>query len=334
MKRKHFFFRLAVFINLLVLLLLLVAMNQLLFKLEFPLLTLGTPVLCFISLFFFFFWLVRFQWPLFFFLIAFALSFESWQLLYQFKSNAITTSQGIKIMSFNVRSFNRFEWLKEKEVPQSIADFIEKNAPDVICFQEYDVKQAPKFNKYPYQIFIPYKEKGQIGSCIVSKFPLLHPESIPFEGSSNGGMQSDLLWKKDTLRLYNIHFESLRINSKDTLFSTQYSKKFASKIATVFKQQKKQINQFNMLAKESPHPEIICTDLNNNAFSESYQSVAKGRFDAFIEQGKGFGGTYRFPYFPLRIDYILTDSKLKIIDFETHELQLSDHRPISAIISL
>ena len=334
MKKKPFFFRFAVLINVLVLLLLLIAMNQLPLKLELPLLTLGTPFLCLLSLFFFFFWLYRFQWPVLLFCIVFALSLDSWQLLYQFKSNTIFTSQGIKVMSFNVRSFNRFDWLKEKDIPQSIAEFIETSEPDVICFQEYAVNQAPKFNSYPYQIFLPYKSKGQIGNCIVSKFPLLHPKPIPFEGSSNGGMQSDLVWKNDTLRLYNIHFESLQINSKDTLFSTQHSKRFANKIATVFKRQIDQINQFNALASESTYPEIICTDLNNNAFSESYQSVSKERFDAFRERGKGFGGTYLFPYFPLRIDYILTDRKLKVIDFKTHELQLSDHKPISAIIGL
>jgi len=31
----------------------------------------------------------------------------------------------------------------------------------------------------------------------------------------------------------------------------------------------------------------------------------------------------------LRIDYILTDPKMKTISFKTHSIKLSDHKPIS-----
>ena len=52
--------------------------------------------------------------------------------------------------------------------------------------------------------------------------------------------------------------------------------------------------------------------------------------DTFIEKGSGFGSTYKFPFFPMRIDFILTSKKIKVIDFKVFDINLSDHKPILA----
>jgi vancomycin resistance protein VanJ len=329
-KRKSFLTRLALALNLFLLLLQLMTMDVLGLGLEIPILSLGVPLLCLLNVVFFVFWTLRLKWPALLFLIAVAWSFESWQLLYQFKSKGIITSKGLHVMSYNVRSFNRFNWLEVEDVPTAITNFVETTDPDVVCFQEYAKDNAPLFKKYPYQVFLPYLPNGRIGSCIISKYPIFNSKKITFDASKNGGMQSDLVWKQDTLRLYNIHFESLRIDSKDTLFSPEYSKKFNSKLERVFELQKKQVAQFEALASTNRFPEILCTDLNNNAFSTSYKTLTTVRKDAYKDKGKGFGATYQFSYFPLRIDYILTAPNFKIIDFQTHDVVLSDHKPISA----
>ena len=333
MKKRSFLFKIAVTVNSFLLLLQLFAMDSFNLGIDFPLIALSTPILCLINFVFFIFWFLRFKWPFLLFLVAFAMSFESWQLLYQFKSKGISTSKGLHVMSYNVRSFNRFDWLDIKDVPKSIEAFIEKTNPDVVCFQEFSSLKAPELKNYPYKIFKPYVVNGKIGSCIISKYPLINSKGIAFKASTNGGMQSDLIWKRDTLRLYNIHFESLRINAKDTLFSSRYSQEIRSKFKKISQIQNDQVIFFNSLSDTSPYPEIVCTDLNNNAFSGSYKKLAKQRLDSFLEQGEGFGATYQFPYFPLRIDYILTDTKIKILDFKTHKIKYSDHRPISAFLN-
>lgn len=333
MKKRSFTFKIAVTLNILLLGLQLLAMDSFNLGIDIPVVSLATPLLCLINIGFFIFWFLRFQWPLLLFVVAFALSFTSWQLLYQFKSKGISTETGLSVMSYNVRSFNRFDWLAIKDVPNSIAGFIEEANPDVVCFQEFSTSKAPEFKNYPYQVFKPYLANGKIGSCIISKFPLTNSKAITFKASRNGGMQSDLIWKRDTLRLYNLHFESLRINAKDTLFSSDYSQKMRSKFNRISQIQKEQVTFFNSLSDTAPFPEIICTDLNNNAFSTSYKRLAKSRLDAFREKGQGFGATYQFVYFPLRIDYILTDVTIRILDFKTHRVKYSDHRPISALVN-
>ena len=143
-------------------------------------------------------------------------------------------------------------------------------------------------------------------------------------------MQSDLVWKKDTLRFYNLHFESFRLNRADSLISSNYSEKIRRKLQAVFEIQKEQVSQFNTLSQSSPYPEVVCTDLNNNAFSLPYKLLSKSRVDSFTEGGTGLGATYYFSSLPLRIDFIFTSKALTVIDYDTHGVKLSDHRPISA----
>ncbi|MDB4228926.1 endonuclease/exonuclease/phosphatase family protein [Flavobacteriaceae bacterium] len=262
-------------------------------------------------------------------MLAFVIGFKEWRLLYQFKDNGIITSDGLSVMSYNVRSFNRFKWLDTSNIPKEITTFITNESPDIISFQEYAIDLAPIFKDYPYLFFTPYTRNGKVGSCIISKLPLYNPQPVLFTGSENGGMYVDFLYKKDTLRLYNIHFESLGFNLKDTLVDSHYSKKIRSKINEVFAIQQLQVLQVKKIMNGSVFPEIICTDLNNNAFSASYRALSKGMKDSFLAKGAGFGATYQFPYFPLRIDYILTDPKMKTISFKTHSIKLSDHKPIS-----
>ena len=91
------------------------------------------------------------------------------------------------------------------------------------------------------------------------------------------------------------------------------------------------IGPFNDIKNLNEYPEIICTDLNNNAFSKSYLNLSRGRKDSFLEKGEGFGATYNFLKFPLRIDFIMSSPKINILSYKTHKVNLSDHKPISII---
>jgi endonuclease/exonuclease/phosphatase family metal-dependent hydrolase len=75
--------------------------------------------------------------------------------------------------------------------------------------------------------------------------------------------------------------------------------------------------------------------MNNSAFSYVYRSI-KGRLkDSFEEAGEGFGQTYKFKYYPTRIDYIFADEKMTVKKFESFsDFENSDHYPIMATLSL
>ena len=76
-------------------------------------------------------------------------------------------------------------------------------------------------------------------------------------------------------------------------------------------------------------PVIICGDMNNSAYSYVYRSIKGKLNDAFEEAGSGFGNTYNFKYYPARIDYIFSDTRMKVKSFETFpDFVNSDHYPI------
>tara|TARA_B100001559_G_scaffold248438_1_gene211799 strand:- start:156 stop:1157 length:1002 start_codon:yes stop_codon:yes gene_type:complete len=299
---------------------------------NFELLKLIIPVFCLINILFFIYWIYFFKWPLFIFIFSFALCFSEWVLLYQFPNNAIVSSQGFKIMSFNVRNFNVYEWIKEKDIPKSIEKFIKKKNPEIICFQEFDKVLSPEFKDYPYKYFHSFGSNINRGSCIYSKFPILKRGKINFDNSNHGGIYIDIKKGRDTLKIINIHFESIGLSRKDTLFVERDFFSLNNKIQKTFNKQKIQASKISDFLSKIEIPAIICSDLNNNAFSIPYKKMSIEKKDAFVEAGNGFGHTYFFGFFPLRIDYILVDKSLKVLSFSTFEENLSDHKPIMAKI--
>jgi hypothetical protein len=55
--------------------------------------------------------------------------------------------------------------------------------------------------------------------------------------------------------------------------------------------------------RKCEYPIIICGDMT--AYSYVYRNIKGTLKDSFEEAGKGFGATYKFKYYPTRIDYIL-----------------------------
>ena len=330
--RLNFVFKILMLINLVLLIFQIILMGTFWEFYRYPFLNLMAPVIAFVNMVFFVFWVIKFKWPFILFIFSVLIGFKEWGKLYKFPNNAISVSNGIKVMSFNVRLFNSYQWIDAKEVPKSIENFIQKESPDLVCLQEYSKEFSPKFKNYPYRYVKSSKKNGQNGLCILSKYKLFNTRYIDFEKSNNSAIYADFFYKMDTVRVYNVHLESLSINLKDTLFTQKHSQKFVERIQSVIQKQQLQIGQFEEIDQKNKYPTIICTDLNNNAFSQPYNRLKNNRQDAFTLSGDGLGATYKLAYFPFRIDFIFTDSKFNVINFTTHDLKLSDHKPISALM--
>ena len=79
---------------------------------------------------------------------------------------------------------------------------------------------------------------------------------------------------------------------------------------------------------------IICGDFNNTAYSYVYRKIRGDLNDTFKEAGAGFGRTYDFKFFPVRIDFIFADDAFIVNKFKTYDDHLSDHYPIMTSLSL
>ena len=67
---------------------------------------------------------------------AFLIGYNEWNLLYQFPKTAIRKSSAtLSVMSYNVRLFNEYNWIKGGEILDKIEKLIQAENPDIICFQ-------------------------------------------------------------------------------------------------------------------------------------------------------------------------------------------------------
>lgn len=294
-------------------------------------LSLFQPVLFVLNLIFIIFWILKFNRLFLISAIGLLLGFQYISAFYGFSEKVVMLENDVKIMSYNVRMFNLYKWIVEDNVDQKIYDFINKKDPDILCIQENHTSKKVGF-KFPYKYNKVSNIENHTGLAIYSKFKIINSGSLNFIKSTNNAIFIDIIKNNDTVRIYNVHLESLRINPKEEQFTQENSEKLKIRLEKAFKIQANQVALILEHQEKIKHKSIICGDFNNTAFSWVYKNLKEGKNDAFEEAGKGFGDTYDF-VFPFRIDFILTDEKIEVNNFKTYEVKYSDHYPIMARVS-
>ena len=77
-------------------------------------------------------------------------------------------------------------------------------------------------------------------------------------------------------------------------------------------------------------PKILCGDLNNTQFSKVYRVLMEHMTDSFRAKGAGYGRTFNFKYYPLRIDFIFGSPDFVVRSHKNFNPVLSDHFPVMA----
>ena len=84
---------------------------------NFSILNLFVPIVVLVNLLLFCYWVIKIKWPFLLFMGAFLIGYGEWNLLYQFPNNSIRKSSAtISVMSYNVRLFNKYNWIKGVDV--------------------------------------------------------------------------------------------------------------------------------------------------------------------------------------------------------------------------
>jgi vancomycin resistance protein VanJ len=292
---------------------------------------LSIPFLLILNILFIIYWVIRLKKQFLISTIVLLIGIQYVTKLYSFSEKKVLLTDDIKIMSYNVRMFNLYNWIEKEGVDQSIFDFINSQKPDILCIQEFNPKAKLGFN-YPYKFIKRSEKNGQFGHAIFSKYKIINSESLNFSNSGNNTIFTDIVKNKDTFRVYNVHLESLKINPKNENFNQEISEKLRIRLENSFKKQANQAELIIQHQKQSNFKSIICGDFNNTAFSFVYKKLKRNKNDAFEVAGQGFGKTYDFP-FPLRIDFILTDKNITVNNFKTFNVNYSDHYPIMARVN-
>lgn len=293
-------------------------------------LTLVLPVLLILNFVFVIYWLVQFKRQLFISSIILFVGTPYIPKMYKITTSTepiLTKEEGFSIMSYNVHYFNLYQWI-DKDVSANMSQFFKEKSPDILCLQEYHPKHTIDFKAYTYQHI--HKERFMDGQAILSKFPIINKGNVAFENSSNKFLYADILINKDTLRVYSVHLQSTKISDDiNKEIDSEKSEIIFNRLGAAFKQQLLQADIINEHKKTCTYPIVICGDVNNSAFSYVYRTIKGNLNDCFESMGKGFGRTYNFKYYPARIDFIFSDKRLQVAEFETFDdFSNSDHFPI------
>ncbi len=322
-----------------------------LFGLVYPILFLG-------NLLFAIFWAIRKKWL---FLISFIVILIGYNfILDSFQINLLNQKADInslKLMSYNVRLFNKYNWNKNKNTASEILSFLEKEEPDILCLQEYYSTKTDKNLYYHKKIkkLIDYKDyyiafgvkegrKYNYGIATYSKFPIINEGTIKYNEEKDISIFTDIVTNKDTIRVYNCHFQSINLGYEDYNLINNEKENESNKIIGAYRITKKLNSAYKKRAEQvlilkkhinvCPYKTIICGDFNDLPTSYVYTKISENLDDAFKRSGQGIGNTYIRSFSFFRIDYILHSKLIKSYNYKKHEINHSDHYPISCEIEL
>ena len=300
-------------------------------------LSLFVPFLFAFNILFLLYWGVKLKRKLFLSLLAVFLGYLMFGPFYGLGKDNPKKSKpsDLKIMSYNAWGFNKNGWMKKSGIGDSIIKFIIDEYPDILCVQEHARTRHRQLKKqYPYRSETPYVAQRTI-QAIFSKFPIINSGSMDLPDRTNNIIYAEIVRQEDAIRVYNIHFQSFKIiPSTDNFTDGEKSERVYKRLVYTFSKQLEQANLFKEHLKSSPYTNIVCGDFNNTQFSNVYKIVKGDLQDTFLEEGTGFGRTYKLWKIPLRIDYIMADPNFEVLSHQNFNERWSDHYPIMATLRL
>ena len=362
-KQLHWFSKVLLWLNLLSALLLIGAyLNTHISPNSVPyiaFLGLGYPIILSVNVIFILYWiLVRWKFA-FISLITILLGWNHLRHFYALNIWQNDLENPVKVMSFNVRIFDLYNLEGRIDNRNKILDFLKNEDADILCFQEFYYQEGTaEFStkdtivdllntKYYHERYThEMRGKRYFGVATFTKYPIINKGEVAFENDPNNFcIYSDLVIDQDTVRVFNGHLGSIRLQSDDyEFFGDQHGPEYPTqkdagqrimyRLKVAFEKRALQAEKVAEEIAASPYPVIFCVDMNDTPVSYSYRQFNQVLDDAFVRSGNGIGQTYIGKVPSNRIDYIFYDEAFKSANFITHQTNLSDHKPISCDLQI
>ncbi|MDD2293718.1 MAG: endonuclease/exonuclease/phosphatase family protein [Bacteroidales bacterium] len=260
------------------------------------------------------------------------------------REEKVYQSDGIKVLTYNVGRFSAgVRGESADKTAAHIVDFIGDENADIVCLQEFCIKDTALifnyFHQYPYHAQYYFKGESYCGNLTLSKYPILASGVIKFDKSTNLCIWSNMRTTDGIARVYNCHLESYSLSF--TSMVKRLSKKgnftdvfmgIHSKLKGTTQKRSAQVATLLNDVEECQYPSIICGDFNDTPISYAYHRIKRGAKDSFVEGGEGFSSTYSVLWPLLRIDYILLPDKYSADKHRITRIPFSDHYPVSTLI--
>jgi endonuclease/exonuclease/phosphatase family metal-dependent hydrolase len=261
-----------------------------------------------------------------------------------------------RIMSWNVEHFDILEHKTHPERKQEMLDLVNEYQPDIACFQEMvgsdsfpkAINYIPDFLQklgfkdynYSYNVKVDFDGNHHFGIITFSRYPIINKQTVSYPPHDyNSIFQfTDILKGADTIRVFNIHLQSLKFSSgnleyieKPTLKDEEdieKTKGVISKLKTGFLKRGVQAGRIRKAIDESPYPVIVCGDFNDVPNSYAYNTIGQNLQNAFEKKGSGLGRTFTGISPTLRIDNVFVPTNYEVLQYKRVMKKLSDHFPV------
>ena len=322
----------------------------------FAFLGLAVPVLLVINLAALLYWVLR--WKRMFILPALVLLLGLGKIALIFQPTlgkryvAEKPRGAITVMSHNVHGF--LDMSGKKVFLDSTLTLVASLTPDIVCLQEFQATdRMPRqrsdelLQDLPFSS-VAYKMKLEgdngFGLAIYSRYPIIRSEYKDFTDHSGIVMWADVVCLRDTLRVFNCHFQTTSLDASDRQFvssaefmqdtgtSKRRVRSILSKLGQNFRLRAMQADSIAAIIAGSHYNVVVCGDFNDTPISYTYRTVRGRLADSFIDKGMGRTNTYRGFFNLLRIDYIFHSRSYKTLYYAEPPTKWSDHNPVVTTI--
>lgn len=258
------------------------------------------------------------------------------------------------VMSYNVGHFREVEraGIPVKECTDGIIRIIAEEQPDILCLQEYQSSDRGRggvtdrlfrecgMQQGYFQRIGGGGSDSRSGMAIFSRHPIVLRRFVPFPGSISitSCQFADLNIGRDTVRVINFHLQSNLIEKSelaqiDAFRQDPQSQQTGSvlrvlaKIRYAARLRSRQAEHIGRLVRESPHPVILCGDLNDLPASYAYWQARVHLQDTYMEGGQFLGTTYAGGFASFRIDHMFVDPSMEVTGHRVIRQRYSDHYP-------
>jgi endonuclease/exonuclease/phosphatase family metal-dependent hydrolase len=276
---------------------------------------------------------------------------------------ALAKKEGsLRVMSWNVEHFDILEHKTHPETKAQMLSLIKAYSPDIACLQEMvaadsfanainylpDMLQRTGFEQYhfTYNRKLDFDDKHHFGIVILSRFPIINKQTVSFPPYDYNSIFQyvDVVKGGDTLRVFNLHLQSLKFTRKNLNYindpsladkeALQESKSIFSKLKRGFVERGIQADRIRAEISKSPYRVIVCGDFNDLPNSYAYSIIGQGLNNAFAKKGNGLGRTFSGISPTLRIDNIFVDKRIDLLQYTRIAKKMSDHFPIMADLAM
>lgn len=254
------------------------------------------------------------------------------------------------LLSYNVMRFDagdHWELHRPSVRARHLTSWVVRHDAPVKCFQEFYNSPETIFNTldrldeagYTHRALLhpelADRPDAYIGVAILSRYPIVKQGRSVFS-EFNGMVWADIKFGVDTIRVINVHMQSMGIrvgnvlDQEEMVGVRQETRGILGALRHGFVERRQQVRQVEDVMAGSPHPVILTGDFNDTPYSTVYERLRRQLRNAFEDRGRGLGFTLnRSPSF-IRIDNQFYDAHyLHVLDFQTLDHVIySDHFPI------